>query len=168
MITYCPGFVDVTFVTLFQKSLTSKTQAETQSFVSGLKSSPDFASVKPPFLPLSRALPTPAAEAESQELLCRTLNSGPLPPPPPQTQHISQKRFASWHGAMEFPSLLGNRIPSQAPVLGLSPFFSSSGAPRIRKFKCDFAFLLSCCSMVGMYLNRNMWPVGCSADFLES
>lgn len=89
MITYCPGFVDVTFVTLFQKSLTSKTQAETQSFVSGLKSSPDFASVKPPFLPLSRALPTPAAEAESQELLCRTLNSGPLPPPPPQTQHIS-------------------------------------------------------------------------------
>lgn len=89
METYCLGFVEVAFVKLFEKSHASKTQIRTQSFVSGLKSSPDFASVRPPFLPPSGALPTPAAEAGSQELLCRTLNSGPLPPPPPQTQHIS-------------------------------------------------------------------------------
>lgn len=51
METYSSGFVEITFVKLFEKSLTSKTQAGTQSFVSGLKSSPDFASVKPPSLP---------------------------------------------------------------------------------------------------------------------
>ena len=37
----------------------------------------------PALLPPCIALPTPAAEAGSQERLCRTLNSGPPPPPPP-------------------------------------------------------------------------------------
>lgn len=73
----------------------------------------------PASLPPSRALPTPAAEAGSQELLCRTLNSGPLPPPPPQTQLISWRCFAGWHRALEFPTPLGNRIPSQLLSFGV-------------------------------------------------
>lgn len=116
------GFSSEHFLQNFlEESLTSKPKQGAQYLWAQIQSRFCICEA-PASLPPSVALPTPAAEAGSQALLCRALNSGPLPPPPPQTRHISWRCFAGWHRAMEFPSPLGNRIPSQLLPFGLSPF----------------------------------------------
>ena len=71
---------------------------------------------------------------------------------------------AGWHRALEFPSPLGSRIPSQQlpTPFGVSSLCSPSGALGVRKFKCDFAFLLSWYSVAGGVSEK-----GCEASWSE-
>lgn len=70
---------------------------------------------------------------------------------PTLNPHFSWGCSAGWHRALEFPSPLGSRIPSQQlpTPFGVSSLCSPSGALGVRKFKCNFAFLLSWYSVAG-------------------
>ena len=61
---------------------------------------------------------------------------------------------------MEFPTPLGNRIPSQLLPFRVFTLFSPSEALQIGKFKCNFAFLSRWYSMAG-YVSE----LGCEANW---
>lgn len=98
----------------------------------------------PASLPPSTALPTPAAEAGSQALLC-TPNPGPAPAPFVELR-------GGWRPATGLPA--PSEPSSQlTPAFRVLTLFSPAGAPQIRKVKWNSAFALSWRSVAGAGLD---------------